>query len=127
MVSKKSKKVLSIIIVTIIAFMLAYFMYYITLRSEMQISEAGFDPIYVTDKVIKIGAVMQSSGESYANYSYKIEDNSLYLTIYKNNLLFMATKHGTCRIDIELKDDFTKIKKIYLKCYKRNDLLWEGQ
>lgn len=39
----------------------------------------------------------------------------------------MATKHGTCRIDIELKDyDFSKIKKIYLKCYDRNDLLWES-
>ncbi|MBR0598325.1 hypothetical protein [Sinanaerobacter chloroacetimidivorans] len=113
------------IMITIFIFLgiIIYLFFYI--NPQVNIQEVYFDESRIVNNEVIIHGIFRSDWDSYYNYKYEIEGDSLILTIYKYNFFRKALFriHALGIVDIKIKEVYD-INQIYIKYHDEKELLW---
>ena len=80
------------------------------------------DNIVVTKDLVQLDGGTTSSAETYRNYEYNIEGEDLYITI---NYVLASKTYRSDSFSIQIKDDFSQVKRIYLDDKENKKLIWQ--
>lgn len=73
------------------------------------------------EEIVKLTGTTSTSGDYFAGYTYKIEDDNLYIGL-KYNLIIFSEKDGDFNIELDMNEK--NIKKIYLKGEDKIREIW---
>lgn len=74
------------------------------------------------DQIWLEGSTSSSNAEAYKDYDYEIKGDSVYITI---KYVMASDAYPHSYFDIRIKDDFSRIKKVYLTDGEYEKLLWD--
>lgn len=112
------------------------FLFCISSQPQVERPPLTVDELNVSEDSVNLSVSIQSDWVGIAGCKEKVEGDTLYLTIYSDNLvyifihsltggcLFSGDEIGTLSKEIEVKHDFSNLKYIYLKCDGKKTLLW---
>ena len=119
---KKNHLVLTVglILLTIIA-VVSYWIYGLY-AGNPQVEALYIDHISVTNDQVDLHGSTAASAGLFKDYTYSIDGEELYFTI---NYALRVKEHSTADFDVEIKDDFRQIKKVFLTDEKDKKLIWD--
>ena len=83
----------------------------------------GLIKVAASDSQIQFsGDFVLESSKAYKNYSYRIEDGTVYIKIYGG---LVSAVHKSGHFDIIINDDFSSITAIYLEDDSDKQLIWQ--
>lgn len=116
--------ILGIILTVIVVLGVSFVMFFSLNKSSTPISEIAFNEISITQNegVVIIAGTLMSSGKSYRDFTYSIQDDTLMVTI---NSGIVSKKHMDGSFYIKIEDvRISNVQEIYLHDGKDTSLIY---
>lgn len=107
----KNELKLAIVVVLIAIIAVAGFGVYGLYAGNPRVTGLYIDYIAVTNDLVELKGISTGSADNYKNYKYSIKGEDLYITI---NYALKSESHMGGNFYVQIKDDFSKLKRVYL-------------
>ncbi len=121
---KKGFKVILIISIILFAAFLIALVSFMYTSNTASIHETYIHKVLLDDNILHVSGDFSSSASVYKNYSYWIQDDCLYLCIKKG---FPTSGYRSGAFSIQIQDDLTNIKSVFLVDDQNNKILIWGK
>ncbi len=108
-----TKRTLIVLGIIVLALTLVVVVTYFALFSPSLLfeTEVNFERMELTDDIFRTEGFLLSSGKSYRDYKYDIDDRALKLKLYGG---LVNNKHSQGRFSILIQDDMSQVDRIIL-------------